>query len=386
MKKLLLSLLAIILFFCWAFKPLPVKAIYDPLSVANNKVGIHILFPDEIDKVADLVNSSGGDWGYVTVPLRTDDRNREKWLDFFKKCKEKHIIPIIRLATTMTSSGWQKPDLYDSLDMANFLNDMPWPTKNRYIVVYNEPNHASEWGGVVDPTDYARVLKYTSLIFKERSSDFFILAAGFDAAAPNKLPAYENLYNFVYKMDLSFPDVFNYIDGWTSHSYPNPGFLGSPTDGHQMSIVAFTYELNLLGRFINKKLPVFITETGWDQERLGDERVANFFQLAFSNIWNNERVVAVTPFLLMAGEGDFKKFSLLKPDGSESKVYLALKNMNKLSGSPEFEEKTLFANVLGTKDYQQEESLPEPQVLEEKLNLPLDKWQKIFSWLWYTKN
>lgn len=387
MKRLLKYLFAMIIFsFLILFNPSICRAIYDPLSVANNKVGIHILDPNEIDKVADLVNSSGGDWGYVTVPLRTDDRDREKWLSFFKACREKHLIPIVRLATTMNGYGWARPDLYDSLDTANFLNDMPWPTKNRYIVVYNEPNHVAEWGGTIDPVDYARILKYTSLIFKQRNPDFFILPAGFDAAAPNNLPTHENLYNFVYKMYSSYPDVFEHIDGWTSHSYPNPGFSGSPTDGHKMSIYSFQHELNFLKRFTNKNLPVFITETGWNQERLGEERTADFYRYSFANIWNNNRVVAVTPFLLMAGEGDFKKFSFLKPDGSETKVYSAFKNMNKHSGGPTPEEETLFAQVLGTKDDQQEEISPEPQEFERKLNLPLDKWQKILSWLWYTKN
>ena len=386
MKRVLEHLFAIIIFsFLFFFSPSICGAIYDPLSASNNKVGIHILNPNEIDRAADLVNSSGGDWGYITVPLRADDRDREKWLKFFQACKEKHLIPIIRLATVMNSHGWKQPDLYDSLDTANFLNDMPWSTKNRYIVVYNEPNHGEEWGGVVDPADYARILKYTSLIFKQRNPDFFILPAGFDAAAPSNLPAHESLYNFVYKMYSFHPDIFEHIDGWTSHSYPNPGFSGSPAEGHKMSISSFNHELNFLGRFTNKKLPVFITETGWNQEKLGEEKTANFFQQAFNNIWSNNRVVAVTPFLLMAGQGSFKKFSFLKPDGSESKVYFTLKNMNKLSGEPILEEETLFAQILGTEDYHQE-TTSEFQGFTRELNLSLEKWKKILSWLWYTKN
>lgn len=387
MKNLLFSLITVIIFLTiFLLKPLTVGAIYDPLSVANNRFGIHILDPNEIDKISDLVNSSGGDWGYVTVPLRTDDRDREKWLSFFKTCKEKHLIPIVRLATTMNGYGWARPDLYDSLDTANFLNDMPWPVKNRYIVVYNEPNHAAEWGGVVDPADYARVLKYTSLIFKQRSQDFFILPAGFDAAAPSNLPTHESLYNFVYKMNYSYRDVFEHIDGWASHSYPNPGFSGSPADRHKMSIVSFNHEVSFLEQFTSKQLPIFITETGWDQERLGEERTADFYRYSFASIWNNNRVVTVTPFLLLAGEGSFKKFSFLKPDGSEGKVYLALKNMDKLSGSPKLEEKTLFTRVLGAKDYHQEELTSQSRLFEKKPNLPLNKWKKILLWLWYTVN
>ncbi len=53
----------------------PAYAIYDPLSVSNNRFGIHILNPSEVEKAAELVNSSGGDWGYVTIPIRANDRD-----------------------------------------------------------------------------------------------------------------------------------------------------------------------------------------------------------------------------------------------------------------------------------------------------------------------
>ena len=55
---------------------------YDPASVPNNRVGVHILDPNEINDAAKLINSSGGDWGYVTIPIRSNDRDRDKWLKF----------------------------------------------------------------------------------------------------------------------------------------------------------------------------------------------------------------------------------------------------------------------------------------------------------------
>ena len=51
-------------------------------SVPNNRVGVHILDPNEINDAAKLINSSGGDWGYVTIPIRSNDRDRDKWLKF----------------------------------------------------------------------------------------------------------------------------------------------------------------------------------------------------------------------------------------------------------------------------------------------------------------
>ncbi len=69
-------------------------AIYDPLSTQNNKYGIHILFPEEISEAAHLVNSSGGEWGYVTIPIRISDRNIEKWQKFLDDSANYKVIPL----------------------------------------------------------------------------------------------------------------------------------------------------------------------------------------------------------------------------------------------------------------------------------------------------
>src|SRR3989344_2674727 len=96
-------------------------AFYDPLSIPNNKYGVHILEPGEITKAAKLVNSSGGDWGYVTIPIRSDDRDRDKWTKFFESSRLLHLIPLIRLATYPDGGTWVRPTPYDLVDFANFL-------------------------------------------------------------------------------------------------------------------------------------------------------------------------------------------------------------------------------------------------------------------------
>ncbi len=56
--------------------PSSVHAIVDPFSAPNNKFGIHIIqaTPDESSPAATLVNSSGGDWGYITVLVESKSR------------------------------------------------------------------------------------------------------------------------------------------------------------------------------------------------------------------------------------------------------------------------------------------------------------------------
>src|SRR5882672_10036496 len=119
-KKLALFLLFIALFL---INTKPVLATENPLAVANNKIGIHILTTSELPAAAQLVNSSGGDWGYVTIPIQTGDQNQVKWQNFMNDCKKYHVIPIIRLATdddTANVKNWRKPDIYDVINFANF--------------------------------------------------------------------------------------------------------------------------------------------------------------------------------------------------------------------------------------------------------------------------
>ena len=147
-------------------------AIYDPLSVPNNKYGIHILFPEEIGEAATLVNSSGGDWGYVTIPIRASDKNLEKWQKFMDEAAKLHLIPLIRVATEgdyFIKGSWEIPSKYYVIDFANFLNSLNWPTKNRYVIIFNETNRGDEWGGTPDAAEYAQILYHSVYFFYQKN-------------------------------------------------------------------------------------------------------------------------------------------------------------------------------------------------------------------------
>ena len=328
---------AILLFFLYALLiPQRVLAVENPLSMPNNKFGIHILFPSELKDAATLINSTGGDWGYVTIPIQSGDRDIEKWQRFMDDARKNHIIPIIRLATEgdyFNTQVWRKPTAADILDFANFLNSLNWPTKNRYVVVFNEVNRGDEWGGTTDPADYAQILSYAVSVFKSKSDDFFIISAGLDNAAPTQPPSYMNEYTYMNLMDQEVPGIFNQIDGMASHAYPNPGFSTAPTLNNSQSISSFTFERTLASSLSSKTLPVFITETGWAGS-IADDQKATWYQTAFSNSWSDSDIVAITPFILRAGGEPFKKFSFLKEDGSKTLQYIAYQQIPKVKGTP----------------------------------------------------
>ena len=325
-----------VLLFIALFVPSQSFAVENPLAVPNNKIGIHILFPSELQNAAKLINSSGGDWGYVTIPIQSGDMDLKKWQTFMDDARKLHIIPLIRLATSgdyFNTSSWSKPNEADVLDFANFLNSLSWPTKNRYIIVYNEVNRGDEWGGTPDPAAYANILSYAVTAFKSKSPDFFIISAGMDNAAANT-PFSLNEYTYFQAMNQAVPGIFNQVDGFASHSYPNPAFSQPPNVHTGESITSFAYEKSFINQFTSKNLPVFITETGWSSDALSNTTIASYFQTALTSVWNDANIVAITPFLLDAGSGAFTQFSFLNTAGNPSAAYTAILQYPKIAGHP----------------------------------------------------
>lgn len=312
-------------------------AIEDPLSLPNNRMGVHILFTSEIDPASRLINSNGGDWGYVTIPIQSGDRDMEKWQKFMDDAKRLHVIPIIRLATEgdyFNTEVWRKPTNDDVLDFANFLNSLTWPVRNKYVIIFNEVNRADEWEGRLSPQEYAEILKYSTEAFKALSPDFFIISSGLDNAAPNISGKYMNEYDYMAAMNDAIPGIFGLIDGLGSHSYPNPGFKQMPYILTSQSIYSFNFERNLAYRLSGKNLPIFITETGWSKDELSENKIAECFEYAFEYVWSDKGIVTVTSFLLQAGTKPFSQFSLMGINGGKNEIFLALQNAPKTKGKP----------------------------------------------------
>lgn len=314
-------------------------------SIKNNKIGVHILFPEEIEEAARLVNSNGGDYGYVIIPIQAGEKNIKKWQKFMDNARNFHVIPIIRLATEgdyFNTSVWRKPQFADILDFANFLDSLNWPTKKRYIVVFNEVNRGDEWGGSPNPSEYANILSYASTVFKGKSKDFFIISGGFDNASITIYGKSMNEYQFLREMNMAVPGVFKQIDGIGSHSYPNPAFSKPPSKQDSQSVATYLYEKELIESLGGKSnLPVYITETGWSRDFVSDSLASKYYKEALSGIWNNEDIKAITPFLLKAFSKPFSSFSLINPDGSKTMQYKAIEGFEKVKGEPELNQVVL---------------------------------------------
>lgn len=332
MKKVFYSFLSgIIITLCLTNK---VQAIENNTQ-ENNKFGIHILQEEDISDATNLVNSSGGDWGYVTFVIQKGERDAYRWQRVFDELRRKQLIPIIRIATRPMGDTWEKPSLDEIDGWVSFLASLNWVVKDRFVIVGNEPNHAKEWGGEVNPQEYVNYLCEFSSKLKKESSDFYVLPGALDASAPNSKTSMEESL-FLAKMSLTNPNWESCLDFWNSHSYPNPDFAGSANGWGKGSVRTYLWELDYLKSLgFKKDLSVFITETGWSQKKLNQEEIGKRLTFTFENIWlKDDRVKAITPFILNYTSEPFWDFSWKNKEGKFFSFYEDIQKIEKIKGEP----------------------------------------------------
>lgn len=302
------------------------------IAAAASKYGIHILHPGELSAAKVLLSGQAGyganDWHYVTIPLSlADTEKKDEWQKFFTQAHELKLIPLVRLVSEFDGKNWRIPDRKETVKLIDFVSEFVWPTDDRYIIVFNEVNHAAEWGGQLSPENYIESLAFASQWARTQSPPLKILPAALDLAAPNgsnTLDAF-TFWKAVYAAD---PDFFSYLDGWNSHSYPNPGFISPPTYGGRDGLAGFEQEQAFLrelagAAFSDRNLPIFITETGWKSTYSTERHLPAYYKYAMWHVWSAPEVTAVTPFLLQGEPGPFAQFGFVDAAGNPTAQYRA---------------------------------------------------------------
>lgn len=331
------------------------------LNFSNNKFGIHgYANNSDVELASRLVNSHGGDWGWMTVTMDIHENSTENWNGVFSKMSEKHLIPIIQL-----SNNGKIPTDEEIDNVTKFLGGLSWTTKLRVVTAFSEVNASEYWGGKIDPEGYAKTLNRIIEQLKSQSGEFFVLNGAFNASAQTGTPesinciktdlgvdtCYLSEIGFLKRMNQAVPGIFNKLDGWASHTYPHPAYRGKPSDTRvgaesafeagRNTIRSYQFELRLLRRDYNLVLPVFITETGWPHKDgatprsqwYGKDLVAQYYKEAFLNIFlPDANVVAVTPFILK--RDDYDNFAFVGADGLKFPQWSALEGIAKTAGSP----------------------------------------------------
>jgi len=274
-----------------------------------NKLGVHLLLDDgrthwPADRWAEhmaYAREIVGPGGYVVQLVRSDDLDPAKWQVFMDLCAELGLTPVLRLATVYNRAAeqWEAPPEdrnghYQGAARAyaEFISALVWPGELHLIIVGNEPNHGSEWGGLPDPAGYARYLIDSADALHAADPGARVLNAALDLYAPhtNNLPfidgaLYMDAESFMDGMYAAQPDVFTRIDVWNSHAYPRGPFSAPPWDqaygfnllngatataaldppvgAANQGINGYRWELAKLASYGIRGLPVLISETGW---------------------------------------------------------------------------------------------------------------------------
>lgn len=281
-------------------------------SVWANSFGFHILDPSEIEYVIPFRGES--EQFFITVPLSIYDRRVAEWEAFSDLAHKYKITPLVRWTTRFSDGAWIQPNRKDIVEAAAFFSALDWK-QDRILILFNEPNHAPEWGGVIDPEGYVELAEFSLLWLKTEPVAYTILPAGLDGDAPNVEGKLMDNLTFFRRMHEHRPDFFERIDGLVSHAYPNPAFSATAYRTGKNSLRGFEYEWDLIRQLTGRELSIYITETGWKQSVYVGRLLPAYYRYAMTNIWNDERIEAVTFFLLRATSGPFADFSFLTQDG-----------------------------------------------------------------------
>ena len=319
-------------------------------GTANNKIGMYVNnISDDIKAAAKLVNSNGGKWGYVLLTMEINDRNSSNWQSLFDAAASSHLIPIVQIFNNNNCD----PNKLDFKGLASTLNFVKWPSTHRYVAIFNEMNSKDYWCQRIAPDEYAKALNNAISAFKAKSKNFFIMPGAFNSSARTQ-DRYMSEDAYLIKMNQAVPGIFKKIDGWSTHSYPQPNFSGDPSNlpagyGARDTINNYTWEMAILrNNFGAGSLPIFITETGWLHKEgqsscneysqtnlLSADTVTSRFKDAYFDYWlSNPQIVAVTPFIFRSSDPCAKGFAWQKSDGSWYPQAQWLLSLPKTAGTP----------------------------------------------------
>ena len=277
-----------------------------PAQPDMSRLGIHLLLDDgrqqwptelwplHIEEAARVTAP-----GAIAVQLvRADDLDPQRWQQFLDLCEQFDLTPVLRMATTwdVQQQAWLAPvpdsdGTYASVARAyaDFIAALDWPTVP-HIILLNEPNRGDEWGGQPDAAAYARFLVESSAAIRASTPDLRILNAALDLYAPNTggQPfadgfVYQDAGSYLTAMLAAEPDLFEHVDIWNSHAYPQ-GFTQPPWEQrYQVDLLnaaqsdlvlppagtnnrgvnGYEWELWLLDQLGVEAPPVMITEMGY---------------------------------------------------------------------------------------------------------------------------
>lgn len=315
--------------------------------------GIHTFvqdLPDEtyIDLQLDKALELAGLGGYVTqllYPVTVSTTGPDPaWIHFVNGAYDRYLTPVLRIQGEWGGDYWLKPEADGPGDYASIaeayqrvVEGLPRRDGHKlYVEIWNEPNLRLEWGGEVNPYEYASFMVDVSAAIREIGDPRIVVLNGALAPGGN----YDNLA-FIDAM-ATVPGAMQAFDVWASHSYPGnhpPQYNLHNGYMSRFTIDSYLWEVQRLSRKGRSGVHVMLTETGYDLgnrlfprfPRINETNRAAYISKAFRDYWLSwPEVVGVTPFELVDPYGDWAHWDWLYPTTDEPhKQFTAVQGLPK---------------------------------------------------------
>jgi hypothetical protein len=251
------------------------------VETINAKVGIHTRLTDEVEpwkikRTLEMVREMGSPWivEYFPWAYVEADPGRFDWThtDLVIDHAERQGIEVI--ARLGFVPGWARPAESSTLyldedrfaDFGAYAAEFAtrYAGRVRYIIIWNEPNLALEWGyAEVDPAKYVTMLKTVYPMIKAANPDVQVLAGALaPTLAPPGSPDGMNDLDYLEAMyDLGAAEFFDIL---SIHAY---GWHSDPDEPADPAVVNFRRSELLRAIMVahgDEEKQAMITEGGWN--------------------------------------------------------------------------------------------------------------------------
>lgn len=150
------------------------------------------------------------------------------------------------------------------------------------IIIWNEPNLAFEWGyRQVDPAGYAKLLEAVYALAHAANPNISILAAPL-APTLEPLGSPNGLNDLLYLETLYQSGAASYFDALAMHTYGFTEPPEAPPDIESLNFRRAELLHDIMLRYDNPDKPVFITESGWNDNPRWTKAVRPSLRVAYT--------------------------------------------------------------------------------------------------------
>ncbi len=282
-RDVLRFLVVLVLALILAAPPRPLVVLGPPQTVQtiNPKMGMHTRLTDEVEpwkikRTFEMVREMGAAWVVEYFPWAYAEPQPGvfDWTHADLVIDHAHAQGLKLIARLGYVPAWARPKNTTPLyldeaqydEFANYVKQFVTRYRGRvdYIVIWNEPNLALEWGyRPVDPAAYARLLQVSYQAAKAANPDVQVLGG---ALAPTLAPAGSpyGMDDLVYLQRLYDAGAAAYFDILAAHAYGWAFAPDDPPDPEVVNLRRLELLRDVMVRNGDGAKKIIVTEAGWN--------------------------------------------------------------------------------------------------------------------------